>query len=565
MQVEGITMTQFGYNGTSGDYGRTLSKALDSIVAQLSRDPNNRCEAQILSSTGNRLLIVASTRPEEIGLTVLLDDSVSGQAFMTQAPIMLCDVKLSPFYKTLLGAHMRSELAVPLPESWGVINVENPALHAFNETDISFLQEVGRSIVAALPSAILSLELEMLAKVEQELAQRMSGTASHQLYQSICSFLCDKAQKLVGAEHMQILLVEDDGQNLGIVFSSSPTDVKRVPINKSICGQAVQRHQIRNVPDVNQEPSYQATLPQTRSELVAPAREGQEVLLIVNAESPRLDAFTKQHETLLTWFAQRAAMALRHMRLGMEVARMRDEFGAAVAFVAAADVMGHTAHEYKGKFTAIDHYRRIALQSTDAGNLRVFEALSEIENIIKSADNTHEDLRKQLESAREIRVLELNEIVRQTANNLEDEEKIPHSATLKTNLCGAIYLRASEFGMKKVIRNLLLNAFEAVQAAPSDGLIEIKTELRSEGVLPIGPCAQVTITDTGKGMSQETLAKIFSEGVTTKRRGSGFGLFWVKLYLARFRGEITIHSELSKGTSVTVWLPLAQADASLGQ
>lgn len=57
-------------------------------------------------------------------------------------------------------------------------------------------------------------------------------------------------------------------------------------------------------------------------------------------------------------------------------------------------------------------------------------------------------------------------------------------------------------------------------------------------------------------MSQITLDRAFEQGYSTKQgAGSGFGLFWVKLYVDRFGGDIKITSELGVGTSVRILLP----------
>jgi signal transduction histidine kinase len=60
-------------------------------------------------------------------------------------------------------------------------------------------------------------------------------------------------------------------------------------------------------------------------------------------------------------------------------------------------------------------------------------------------------------------------------------------------------------------------------------------------------------------MDEETLGSIFEPGFSTKearRGGMGFGLFWVKIFLDRFRGEIRVQSQPGQGTTFLVWLPL---------
>ena len=75
-------------------------------------------------------------------------------------------------------------------------------------------------------------------------------------------------------------------------------------------------------------------------------------------------------------------------------------------------------------------------------------------------------------------------------------------------------------------------------------------------VRTMGPSAEVTITDTGPGISPERLKKIFEPLFTTKIQGSGLGLAVCQQVLAKHNGSLEVHSELGVGTTFTVSLPL---------
>jgi signal transduction histidine kinase len=70
----------------------------------------------------------------------------------------------------------------------------------------------------------------------------------------------------------------------------------------------------------------------------------------------------------------------------------------------------------------------------------------------------------------------------------------------------------------------------------------------------------VRISDTGKGMSPETLSKLFTPFFTTKPRGQGTGLGLSISYgiITRHKGRIDVQSELGKGSTFTIRLPVAQ-------
>lgn len=100
----------------------------------------------------------------------------------------------------------------------------------------------------------------------------------------------------------------------------------------------------------------------------------------------------------------------------------------------------------------------------------------------------------------------------------------------------------------QALLNLLLNA---VQATDSGGNVSLGT-LPSEG----GRVA-LTIRDTGRGMTPEVLAQVFNPYFTTRASGTGLGLSIVSRIVEDHGGEIRMSSTPGKGTTVTLWLPLA--------
>ncbi len=125
--------------------------------------------------------------------------------------------------------------------------------------------------------------------------------------------------------------------------------------------------------------------------------------------------------------------------------------------------------------------------------------------------------------------------------------------------------------MKQVFVNILVNALQAV--SPS-GLIGIScgpsTPFIKNGHYPRGktaetnlslqvnlaPYAWVRISDNGCGIPEEVLGKIFYPFFTTKERGSGIGLAIAQKIIDSHRGSIDVESEVGRGTTFTIKLPL---------
>jgi signal transduction histidine kinase len=69
---------------------------------------------------------------------------------------------------------------------------------------------------------------------------------------------------------------------------------------------------------------------------------------------------------------------------------------------------------------------------------------------------------------------------------------------------------------------------------------------------------KISFKDTGIGISNENISKLFQPLFTTKTRGIGFGLLICKMMVEKHKGSIDIKSSFGKGTMVTITLPLTE-------
>jgi signal transduction histidine kinase len=97
----------------------------------------------------------------------------------------------------------------------------------------------------------------------------------------------------------------------------------------------------------------------------------------------------------------------------------------------------------------------------------------------------------------------------------------------------------------QVVLNLLLNA---VQAIDGPGAVTVTIGSRDD-------CAIVTVTDTGRGMSEQQMSQIFRPFYTTRSNGTGLGLSLVRRIVEEHHGHIGVTSELGKGCTFEVELP----------
>jgi len=107
--------------------------------------------------------------------------------------------------------------------------------------------------------------------------------------------------------------------------------------------------------------------------------------------------------------------------------------------------------------------------------------------------------------------------------------------------------------LRKAFLNLILNGMEALSAG---GRLTVTTSYA-----PDTRMVRVVIEDTGAGMSEETLSRMFDLFFTTKSQGTGLGMALARSVIDLHAGELAINSTVGKGTRVTVRLPVEPAAA----
>ena len=134
---------------------------------------------------------------------------------------------------------------------------------------------------------------------------------------------------------------------------------------------------------------------------------------------------------------------------------------------------------------------------------------------------------------------------------------------LETSFCeDPLPVRLSFEEVQHILTNLIINARDAM---PYGGKLTIET--RRVETTDRGPCAILRVSDTGQGISQEALAHIFEPFYTTKApgEGSGLGLNIILSLVKRAGGEIKVESELKRGTTFEILLPLEKEVREDGQ
>jgi two-component system, NtrC family, sensor kinase len=196
------------------------------------------------------------------------------------------------------------------------------------------------------------------------------------------------------------------------------------------------------------------------------------------------------------------------------------------------------------------HFNSMDLQGNDV-MAELADSLNEIgRQVSRCKDITH----KLLDFARKkeplIQSVDVNRLIEDMAKLVERE------AVLKNIKIERVYaedlpgIQTDPPLLRQVILNLLNNAGYAVG---KDGTITVTTFTSG------GPGIHIAIQDTGTGIPEENLSKIFDPFFTTKPqgKGTGLGLSICHGIIERLGGRISVISELGKGSTFTIHLPIA--------
>ncbi len=116
-----------------------------------------------------------------------------------------------------------------------------------------------------------------------------------------------------------------------------------------------------------------------------------------------------------------------------------------------------------------------------------------------------------------------------------------------------VYIRGNPDRLKQAFLNIYLNA---IQAIGENGTIRTNVEVVANDPHNDSPIVSVTIEDTGTGIDERSLMQIFDFYFTTKENGSGLGLAITQQIIEEHDGMIQVHSEIGKGTTFIITLPL---------
>ncbi|HEX5689291.1 MAG TPA: ATP-binding protein, partial [Roseiflexaceae bacterium] len=228
---------------------------------------------------------------------------------------------------------------------------------------------------------------------------------------------------------------------------------------------------------------------------------------------------------------------------------------------AIGQLVAGVAHELNNPLTSVSGYTQLLLRDTKlSGEMR-----DDLKQIHTQAERAARIVQNLLVFAREHKaerlLIDLNDVVRNTLSLRAYQLRVDNitiALELDTNLPMTV---ADPYQLQQVILNLINNAHHAITERGGPGKITLRTAAghsSSEGMGTQPDSVTVSVSDTGIGIPERMLNKIFDPFYTTKPVGQGTGLGLSICYgiIQEHGGRIWADSELGSGTTVSIELPL---------
>ncbi|UCG36570.1 MAG: GAF domain-containing protein [Candidatus Bathyarchaeota archaeon] len=541
--------------------------------------------------------------PTPLLMELPLDGSSKGitvRAARTHTPILVPDTEKDRDYVEGI-AGIRSELAVPLEKdgcTLGVLNVESSKTGAFDIRDMQLLQTLASHAATAISSLRKRKEIEIrsaqLASLMKSSTKMIGSANLHQRLQTIADAITELGWRRV------VISVRDQKMEIAsrediVTAGLSDSDreflwEKRPPghVWKERFGSEYDRFRIGEFyhlpwsdPWVRKKfadstipsnlPSEEMVDWNPQDLLYAPLRlaDGRIVGILSIDDPIEGKRPTKESLSPMELFLHQAAVAIENAQLILRLNRAKEQLRSDAELLelkveerteelrrsqqqllktqrlaAIGELAGMIGHDLRNPLTGIagaTYYLRTKLDNK--GNKKTKDMLLLIEGNVEYANKIIDDL---LEYSREMQL----ELTWTTPKAICEKAlsiiRIPKNIKLTDLTRDTPRICVDVEKMRRALLNVVKNAIEAM---PEGGEITIKSKRSNRNI-------KISIADTGIGMSDETLEKIWTTLFTTKAKGMGLGLAICRRITDAHKGKILVHSKAGKGTTLTISVPL---------
>jgi len=485
---------------------------------------------------------------------------ITGWVALYAKPQRIPDVSKDPRYVEIRKG-IRSELAVPMElmgNVIGVVNCDSDRLDAFSEQDLAFLALLTNEASKAVGRIWLLRQLRSKAAQLEALVRAAQGLARERDEPGISQDLARHTRGLLGVRACAYYKIVDDVlllKHLDGDLSGSEL-APSIAVNQTSLGTVVGRGRPVVVPLAGRTEEHLFTKlsePVASSSLLAvPVRYEDDTFGVLMCVAMGAYRFSDDDKHLVTALSSFGASSIQNSRLYAKVFTVEEGLRRSERLTALGLLSAEVAHEIRNPLTVMKLLsdtlsQGMAPDDPKMEDLDVMrEKIAHMEGVVSRVLGMSKaqsgafrvvDLRKATENAALLLRLKLQQLGVKV--EVHGDEVIPA-------------VEGNPGQIQQVFLNLMMNG---VQAMTGGGLLSLHL-----GVEPgaQGEVVVVRITDTGTGIPQEILPKIFDSFFTSREDGTGLGLAIVKRIMRDHRGDIIVESTGPGGTTFKFWFPVGK-------
>jgi GAF domain-containing protein/CheY-like chemotaxis protein/anti-sigma regulatory factor (Ser/Thr protein kinase) len=508
---------------------------------------------------------------------------------MTKEVVQIADLTESPAYKArdpgivslVERASARTFLAVPMlkeNEVLGVIAIYRQEVRTFTDKQIAVVVNFANQAVIAIENVRLLNELrartEELARSVGELralgevGQAVNSTLD---VETVLRTIVTKAVELSATDAGAIYVFDEERQEfrLRATYGMSEAMIaaissRHIGAGDANMGEAARRREPIQIADLREAPASAINDiilgAGYRALLVVPLLGPDRIVgaLVVRRKEP--GAFPQAAVDLLQTFGNQSVLAIQNARLFREIEEKGREL--AEASKHKSQFLANMSHELRTPLNAIIGVTEMLRE--DASDLKREDEIEPLDRVLRAARhllgliNDILDLSKIEAGKMEIHIEEFA-----IAPLIDDAVKTVETLAAKNNNRLVVdckpelgVMRADQTRVRQALLNLLSNANKFTER----GTVMIDAQRHREAGRD---WITIAVSDTGIGMTTEQVGRLFQEfsqadsSTTRKYGGTGLGLAISRQFCRLMDGDITVKSELGRGSSFTIRLPAA--------
>jgi signal transduction histidine kinase len=500
-------------------------------------------------------------------------DSVMGRALLERRAVQIVDTQTDPDYKLATALKVggyRTVLGVPLMREGtpiGVMAANRHGVRPFSDRHIALLTTFADQAVIAIENVRLLDELRQ--SLEQQTATadvlKVISRSTFDL-KAVLQTLVESAARLCDADKATITRQQSGMFFRAETYGFSPEFmdyVRTIPVEPepgSVLGRALLERRVIHIPDVEADPEYTFTealrLGGFRTVLGVPMlREGAALGVLALTRS-EVRPFTEKQIELVSTFADQAAIAIENVRLFDEIQDKSRQL--AEAGQHKSQFLANMSHELRTPLNAIIGVSEMLREDAEAAkqDLEPLDRVLGAGRHLLALINDILDLSK-IEAGRmelNLETFALAPLIASVAKTIE-----PLAAKNENRVavhCDAAIgiIHADQMRLRQALLNLMSNANKFTEK----GTVTITAR---QGQDNGRDWVTLSVADTGIGMTAEQIGKLFQEfsqassTTASKYGGTGLGLVISRRFCQMMGGDITVQSEVGRGSTFTIRLP----------